>query len=431
MVDFNKEIASLRSQVSEKAEEATSLEASADATKAVLRESDVDVTKGEGFDKLDAAYKPADKAKEELAILRDNLSTLYERQYGNESHDEVSTREAAQVSGTVAERFTASDELTSLRSSGVLEGSAAVGSTIPVEVATRDEVMEGLRLRTTVTNASGSGGGVIWSDRREDFIVMDPQRSVRLLDVLSIGSTDTDTVEWVKETTHTDAAANTAYGTSAPESAYGFTKQSTTVKRIPHFVPATKGALADSAQLRTLLDNNLLGGIRRHVEAQAWAGGGTGEDLLGITATSGIGSNAFVFATDTRYDIIHEAITDVRVNLEQDPTAIVIHPADYEKVVLEKDTAGNYVHGRSIARSQPLWGLQPVITTLATEGNPVVGDYTHATLWIRTGLALSASDSHSDYFLKGLVAILAEMRAAFAVTEPKAFSEITNFNAVA
>lgn len=432
-MDFTKEIASLRSQVQEKADEAASLKASADDSAAKLREEYGNgITSGEGFDKLGAAYKPADQAKAELSTLRDNLSALMERQYGEEGKLDASEADlrSSTEARSVADRFNGSDELTRLRDGGTLSGSAAIGSTSPVEVASRDEVMDGLRLRTLVDNTSGSGGGVIWSDRREDFIVMDPQRSVRLLDVITVGSTDTDTVEWVEETTHTDAAANTAYNVAAPESAYGFTKTSATVRRVPHFVPATKGALADSAQLRTLLDNNLLSGLRRHVESQCWSGDGTGENFEGIIINSGIGSNAFVFGTDTRYDFIHEAITTVRVNYEQDPSAIVIHPNDYEKVVLEKDSAGNYVHGRTVARTQPLWGLTPVVTTLATEGNPLVGDFSNATLWIRSGLQLSASDSHSDYFLKGLVAILAEMRAAFAVTQPKAFCEMTNFNAV-
>jgi hypothetical protein len=34
------------------------------------------------------------------------------------------------------------------------------------------------------------------------------------------------------------------------------------------------------------------------------------------------------------------------------------------------------------------------------------------------------SDSHSDFFIRNMVAILAEMRAAFAVLQPNAFVEI-------
>jgi hypothetical protein len=40
------------------------------------------------------------------------------------------------------------------------------------------------------------------------------------------------------------------------------------------------------------------------------------------------------------------------------------------------------------------------------------------------GANILVSDSHSDFFIRNLVAILAEMRAAFGVLRPAAFVEI-------
>ena len=304
--------------------------------------------------------------------------------------------------------------------------SGARVNSAPVEVATRDETLDSIRLRTTVDNTSGSGGGVIWSDRRTDLIVPIPVRQIRALDLVSVGTTDSDTVEWTEETTLTDAAAETAYGTAAPESAYGYTKQSTTVKRIPHFVPATKGSLMDGGRLRSLLENRLMRGVRLRLESQVVAGDGVGENLQGIYD---VVTQAQALGADTRFDAVHKAITVVRVNYFDEPTAIGIHPNDYEQVVLEKDTAGNYVHGRAASEGsvQTLWGLLPVVSTVFTEGTPLVGDYSAAELAVRTGVSVAASDSHSDFFTKGLVALLAEMRAAFFVTQPLAFCEITGF----
>jgi HK97 family phage major capsid protein len=44
-----------------------------------------------------------------------------------------------------------------------------------------------------------------------------------------------------------------------------------------------------------------------------------------------------------------------------------------------------------------------------------------AVLWDREQAAVQVSDSHADFFVRNLVAILAEMRAAFGVIRPKAF----------
>lgn len=425
VVDLEKDIVELRSAVSQKAAEEAQLRAAADQVVAGIKESGVNpLTDKDAFQKVDEAYKGADAARDELAELRSRLTKALGI-VGQRADEEESKGARTREARTIAERFIQADELKRLRASGVLNMAGTHVEMAPVEVATRDEAYQLLRLRATVDNASGSGGGVIWSDRLQNLIVMTPERRVRLLDVITIGDTDSDTVEWTKETTRTHAAAETPYGTAAPEASYGYTKQSTTVKRIPHFVPATKGALMDSGQLRTLLETSLVKGVRLRAETQVLNGDGVGENLLGITATAGTGTQAL--GTDTRFDCVHKAITNVRVNYQDEPTVIGLHPSDYEDIVLEKDANGNYVHGRSADEIRTIWGLTPVVSTLFTAGAPLVGDYSQAVLWMRTGISVAASDSHSDFFLKGLVALLAEMRAAFTVLEPKAFCEISGF----
>jgi Phage capsid family len=50
-----------------------------------------------------------------------------------------------------------------------------------------------------------------------------------------------------------------------------------------------------------------------------------------------------------------------------------------------------------------------------------VGDWTQMVMWLREGTQVLASDSHNDYFVRNLVAILAEFRAAVGVLAPAAF----------
>lgn len=421
-MDLEKDIVELRTAFAAAKAEESRLREAADQVVAGVKESGVNpLTDNEAFVRVDEAYKAADAARDTVAQLglRMNRALAIVGERADERKPSVETREAR----TVAERLLRSDEYARLRDSGDLQHGGARVQMSPVEVATREEFLDGLRFRTTVDNSSGSGGGVIWSDRLQNLIVAVPQRRVRLLDVIAMGTTDTDTVEWVYESTHTDAAAETAYGTAAPEAAYGWTKTSTTAKRVPHFVPATKGAIADSGQLQTLLTGSLGGGLLRRIETQVYGGNGTGENIKGITAYSGISTQAK--STDTRWDAAHKAITKVRIALEDEPTTIVIHPSDWEDIVLEKDSAGNYTNGRGAQDITSIWGLTPVVSTLATAGTALIGDFSYATAWMRSGISIAMSDSHSDFFLKGLVAILAEARLAFAVTQEKAFCTLT------
>jgi HK97 family phage major capsid protein len=426
-VDLEKEIVGLRKEIATKSAEEARLRSEADVVVAGIKESGVNLlTDKDAFAKVDDAYKAADALRDEVSILRSRAETAlgWTVEKANEVRNSTERTEAR----SIAERLLSSPAYVALRDSGRLSSESGARINMdPVQVATRDELIQGLRLRTTVDNSSGSGGGLIWSDRK-DIVVPIPERRVRLLDVITVGSTDSDTIEYARETTRTHAAAETAYGTAAPEAAYGWTKDSTTVKRIPHFVPATKGALADAGQLGTLLRTNLLKGVRLRVEGQVLNGDGTGENLAGITDnTYTIGSQAL--GSDTRHDAVHKAITVVRVAYQGEPSVIGIHPNDFERVVLEKDANGNYVNGRGASEFSTLWGLTPVVSTLFTEGTPLVGDYEQAVLWVRSGLVIETSDSHSDFFTKGLVAVMATMRAAFAVLEDAAFCKITGFNA--
>ena len=60
-----------------------------------------------------------------------------------------------------------------------------------------------------------------------------------------------------------------------------------------------------------------------------------------------------------------------------------------------------------------------------TENTALVGDFRQAVLWEREGVSLAVSDQHADYFVRNLLAILAEMRAAFGVLDPEAFCTVT------
>jgi len=113
----------------------------------------------------------------------------------------------------------------------------------------------------------------------------------------------------------------------------------------------------------------------------------------------------------------------------REPTSIVLSPLDFEAVVLEKASSGSndYSNDRGITEPATIWGLQPVVTTLASSGTVVIGDFSKQWLWVREGVTVAASTEHSDFFRKGLVALVAESRCGTATIQPLAFQQITGF----
>uniref|UniRef100_UPI00117A93C3 phage major capsid protein n=1 Tax=Lentzea kentuckyensis TaxID=360086 RepID=UPI00117A93C3 len=124
------------------------------------------------------------------------------------------------------------------------------------------------------------------------------QRPLMLRDLITPGTTESDTVEYVRVTGFTNAAAPVAEATSTangtkPESSLTTAKVSTPVKTIAHWIPATKRALSDAAQIRTLIDNFLEYGLEEELEDQIVAGDGTGENFEGLATVSGTQSQAW------------------------------------------------------------------------------------------------------------------------------------------
>lgn len=292
--------------------------------------------------------------------------------------------------------------------------------------------MFGNSVKTLITGASGwaapsstSGGALVPIDRKP-IVDMSLNRPLTIRDLITIGQTNSDTVEFARETSQTNAAAPTAEATATgdgtgakPESAMAFEAVTASVRTIPHWIPVTNQALADAAQLRTYIDNFLRYGIEEEVEDQMITGSGSGQNFAGVLNASGTTAQAFAtnILTTTR-----QARTKVRTTGRARATAFVMHPNDWEDIDLLQDNEARYYYGGPAQEGQQrLWGLPVIESEAMTEGYCVVADWRLAILWERMQTVISMSNSHSDFFVRNLVAVLAEYRAAFALIRPKAF----------
>lgn len=294
--------------------------------------------------------------------------------------------------------------------------------------------MADMGTKDLVTGASAtSAGAAVFNDQYGSITDLIGERDLTVADIVTRGTTDSDTVEYVRVTGKTNAAspvveASAASGTSGtkPESAMTLEVVSTTVKTVAHWMPMTKRAASDAPQVRTLVDNFLRYGLLEELEDQILNGSGSGENFTGILNTSGIST---VGSAGTDIDAIVDAIRTIR-NDRRRPNAVVFHPNDWYSTgfLLAKDSQQRYLIGdprASVEQLNQIWGLQVVVTEAMTENTALVGEFRQAVLWEREGISLSVSDSHSDYFVRNLLAILAELRAAFGVLDPDAFCTVT------
>jgi HK97 family phage major capsid protein len=281
-------------------------------------------------------------------------------------------------------------------------------------------------IKSLLTGAGSTSGGPLVFPDFKPIVDLSYQRPLTVRDIITIGSTDGDTVEYVRVTGVTNNAAPTAEATATgdgtgakPESAMALLRVAETVKTIAHWIPATNRALADAGQLRTLIDSFLRYGLEEELEDQIITGSGSGENFTGVLQLAG--TTAQAFDTD-KLTTTRKARTKVRVTGRAIPTAWVMHPNDWEAIDLLQDNEGRYYYGGPAKPGQPmLWGLPVVESEAMTEGYTVVADWKLCVLWDRLQTAISMTNSHSDFFIRNLVAILAEMRAALGWLRPKAF----------
>lgn len=369
----------------------------------------------EDFAEIDGAYVAADTLNETVAKLDDRLKSVLAR--NGQTLVLPSGADSPEIASGVGERLLASEQYAAAKQAKFARGSLA-----PIEVASADE------LRRTFMAAS-NGSGLIPIDQKLDSPVNIPRRVPRLMDFITVSSTDVDVVEWSRQSVQTDNANPKAHGgTASDESLYAWEKVKSTVERIPTHIVVPKSQLADQSRIKTELEAEGRKAILLETERQVLAGDGTNENLPGIMST--VGLTTIAKGTDTIADATHKGITAVRIGLEDDITAIGCHPNDYETYALAKDGNGNYLSGRGPQdpTARTMWGYPTLVSTVFTEGTIVPANWSWFYLWIRSGLTIE-SGYINQQMIEDMMTLAFEFRAAGALKQPKAFAAVTGVNA--
>ncbi len=255
-------------------------------------------------------------------------------------------------------------------------------------------------------------------------LILNAEEDRTTADLMLQGTTSAAAIEYYEETTYTNAAAEVAEGAAKPEAAVDFTLRTESVRKIAVWVPVTDEMLADNEAFESYLRARLGFMIKQREELQILVGDGTAPNISGILDRSGIQTQAK--GADPSVDAIYKAITKVRNTGFVEPTAVVIHPNDWQDIRLLRD-GGTYVMGSPLdAGPERVWGLPVRVTSNITEGTAVVGAFRpDAQIFRRGGIELAVSDSHDTYFIYNKLAVRAEERIALAIYRVASFCTVT------
>lgn len=283
-----------------------------------------------------------------------------------------------------------------------------------------------LELKTAITNAPSLGMAqpMVAGDRL-GTVWHEPNRMLRIRDVLPVGRTSSNVVWFPKEDTFTNAAAvvrNTsaspivaAENVTKPEAALTFTSDSEEVVTIAHFIPVSKQALDDSDFLASYIDSRLMYGLKLTEDNQLLNG-------TGITGyVSGIATNSTAYAqadSPHSYDDSVEYLRDAIRQLQQAnymPSAMIMNPKDWADLELKRETSnGQFIWADPTRMAAPrFWGLDVVVSNTCTAGTAYVLDPNAYQIFDREDASVEISYEDSTNFQKNMATVRAEERLAF------------------
>jgi HK97 family phage major capsid protein len=278
---------------------------------------------------------------------------------------------------------------------------------------------------TMTTGANGYPPEVL----RNPGVTLSIQRPIQLLDLLPMRPTTQNGIKFMKETVFTNAAAAKAETGAAAEATLTYAEQNLPIERIPVFIPISEIQLEDEPGLRALADDRLMFMVRQELDRQAAVGTGANNELTGLANAADIQTQAK--GADDVLDALYKGQKKVRVDGRCSPSAYLIHPNDWMGIRLTKTADGVYIYGAPTeAGVLRLWGLPVAELDTLTEGTSMCWDLmNHVTLVLRSGVAIAVTNSHSNNFINGVLAIRATTRAGLEIRRGQAGCKITGLAA--
>ena len=282
------------------------------------------------------------------------------------------------------------------------------------------------RAKFEVQNNTNVGSDATVPPDRRPGIVPGAFQMLTLEAFLNSIPTSSNAIEYTREATFVNNAAEVAEAAVKPESDITFALVNMPVSTVAHWTKISKQLAADNAALAAYINNRMVYGVNRRVETQLAVGNGTAPNLSGLFKVGNFTAHGYADAalgtTFKKLVLIRKIIADLWV-AGYPADAILLNPADWAQIEIELMTTTGMqarinVDQQGVTR---LFGL-PVIQAIGVAADSfMVGAFRlAATIHDRQGVMVELSEHDADNFTKNLITIRAERRLALTVEVPAA-----------
>lgn len=291
-----------------------------------------------------------------------------------------------------------------------------------------------------ITALAASAGALVRPDR-DMTVYQNPNRPIRIRDLIPTVPTSSNAVEFMRELVFTNNAA--PQGTSAAlgggelvakaKSEITYELVTKPVRTIAHHIIGSRQVLSDAPMLQGLINGRLVYGLDLESDDQLLNGDGLQQNLDGLMVDAAINDvgelpvgTAAADIPAAMIDHIRGAVTACQLFEYYNMNGLVLNPVDWQTLETAKATDGHYlmVSMPTDTATQTVWRIPVVVTNAITAGTFLIGDWTlGAVIYDRENVSVRVSESHNNLFVENGVAILAEERYTLAIPLPKAFAK--------
>lgn len=258
-------------------------------------------------------------------------------------------------------------------------------------------------------------------------LVSDPRQVLNIANLFGRIQINTNSYEFVrynyKTTLTATGPASVAEGAAKPESNYGGTIQTGTIKTLATWTKLTEQMIADNANIVSFINDDLPYQLDKVIEYQILRGSGSNGEFSGLNQSDNFTdyiSGITFGANDTEIDLV------LRVKSAMEAAGVtgvmlLLNPADWCKVLTAKNVNKDYlIPGIVDIPTKTIWGVPVVTNPFVAAGKFYLGNFAEAGKIVeREDLAIEM-DREQDDFTKNLMTLRVERRLDFAVMQPKA-----------
>lgn len=282
-------------------------------------------------------------------------------------------------------------------------------------------------IKADMTMNADFSGEVVPADRIPGY-KFDPVRATHMRSLIPQGSTSSDVVRFVKESAYSDGSGNVAEGATLGQTDFTMTADNNTVEKIGAYLRISEEMLADTPQLTSYISNRVPAKLLAKEDDQILNGTGVSPQLSGITVDAAdfdeSASAAFYQSVNNanEFDVLVAALNQLSLS-EYQADRIILHPTDFHKILLLKDTQNNYLKDQVYQGLAPIFmGVPVIINTAMAAGSFIVGNFSQGTqLWIRDNVSVEFFREDGTNVRDGFVTVRCVERVALTNYLPNAF----------